>query len=281
MAAESISTDVSTMPSPFPGLSTDSAVEHSFATAGVGAVEPISVQRAQQRPSYQSEWLSKQTWGSGSESRIYPYNSVVLFLNFSKMFADGSRARAERLAEAWTWIGNLVSAEKDDPLYRESTPDTGSVLGTLTKASSANVSEVRLRFDGILNALADTPVEDGMCHPAELMLQSVFQQSTEETVEWLFGLLSDRENPAQSSRAAPLLKCLGRLAPPATLAPVTRILNTALKHDSLQVRDAATQLVENWELPELLTALKERISNEPIVWLREYMEGVISDMGDG
>jgi len=124
----------------------------------------------------------------------------------------------------------------------------------------------------IYSALDASPVEDGQCHGTEDILRRVLVDLTDAPI-WLQSLIFERSTP---STAASLIKCLGRLEPPVSLAWRANIIRNALAHSDIEVRDTAVQAVENWKDKELLVALKKHDEKEG--WLRDYINRVIRDV---
>ena len=118
------------------------------------------------------------------------------------------------------------------------------------------------------------PVEDGMNHEAENTLARALEQEPEEyLLPWLEEFSTDENNPAFASS---VLRCLGRLPLPGTPAWRTSLIASALTKDDVEIRDAAIEAVEQWEELPLIHVLKAH--QEETKWLRDYIQGVISDL---
>ena len=51
------------------------------------------------------------------------------------------------------------------------------------------------------------------------------------------------------------------------------LLHKAITHEDLYIRDAGVQLLEHWD--QNYELLRERIPNEPVEWLKKYMQEVL------
>jgi len=142
----------------------------------------------------------------------------------------------------------------------------------LNKNRPENEHLQRLKFR--LNSIfSETPFEDGIYSPAEEVLEKALQSDGKTPVlEWLAGLCVNTEDPSLS---ASVLRCLSRQLPGTPLWRAN-VIRAALKTDSLYIRDAAGQAAESWGDPEIRNVLQNH--KEPIDWLRQYMEGIASDL---
>ena len=118
------------------------------------------------------------------------------------------------------------------------------------------------------------PVEDGMEHEAEHTLKQALADNPDPGLpEWLHEFCTDASKPAFASS---VLRCLSQLEHPNTPEWRAGLVRDALSIDDIEIRDAAIQAVEHWEESTLVDVLKAH--QEPEKWLRDYLEGVISDL---
>ncbi len=136
----------------------------------------------------------------------------------------------------------------------------------------ANLQTLDLRLHSSFDA---HPVEDGITHSAEKVIERALLSGDEELVcGWLAQMSADTE---RSVFAASVLRCLGRL----TVGDSTwraEVVRIALSSQDVEMRDAAIQATKWWGDPELKRVLQLHSETEP--WLREYIEGV-ADSIDG
>ncbi len=125
-------------------------------------------------------------------------------------------------------------------------------------------------------AFAADSLEDGMFHPAEEIIGEALRAAEDKPVlDWFRTFSLDAEQP---SFAASVLRCLGRQTPPGTDSWRTELVRDGLSMDDVEIRDAAVQAAESWGDRSLADVMKAHSEAEP--WLREYIENVISDLGE-
>ncbi len=128
--------------------------------------------------------------------------------------------------------------------------------------------EARLRM-----AFEDRPVEDGINHPAERIIDDALQSvDVQLHLEWLRTLSVDTGSP---DLASSVLRCLGRQQPgtPAWRAEVVRAV---LATDDVEMRDAAVQAAESWGGVEMRNALQSH--HETVRWLHACVEDVLKEI---
>ena len=125
-------------------------------------------------------------------------------------------------------------------------------------------------------AFATDPLEDGMFHPAEEIIGEALQSTEDKPVlDWFRIFSLDAERP---SFAASVLRCLGRRTPMGTSPWRVELVRDGLAMDDVEIRDAAVQAAESWGDRNLTGVMKAHREAES--WLREYIEDVISDLGE-
>ena len=117
--------------------------------------------------------------------------------------------------------------------------------------------------------LLEDPIESGMAHSAEQLLAQHLLRYNEEGLFWAV-----RNN--RPSASADFLKILGRST---CISSQLRkqLVAFGLASDSLALRDAAVQAVDNWEDGALVGILREH--REPIAWLQQYAIDVAVGLG--
>ena len=125
-------------------------------------------------------------------------------------------------------------------------------------------------------AFAADPLEDGMSHPAEEIIGEALRSAEDKPVlDWFRTFSLDPKRP---SFAASVLRCLGRQMSLGTDLWRTELVRDGLSMDDVEIRDAAVQAAESWGDRSLADVMKAHREAEP--WLREYIENVISDLGE-
>ena len=125
------------------------------------------------------------------------------------------------------------------------------------------------------SAFETEPLEDGMHHEAEEIIEQVLQSGEDPRIlDWLSAFSLDDTQPAF---AASVLRCLGRQEYLGTSSWRSALVRDALALDDVEIRDAAVQAVELWDDRHILPVLKSHC--EPEQWLRDYIFDVIDDLG--
>ena len=131
------------------------------------------------------------------------------------------------------------------------------------------------RLDSALHASFEAePLEDGMSHPAEGIVDLALQSGEGlDVLGWLRGFCLDIEQP---TFAASVLRCLGRQIEPGTDSWRASLIRDCLAMSNIEIRDAAVQAAESWGDSGLVTLLESH--SETVTWLQEYILDVIDDL---
>ena len=120
------------------------------------------------------------------------------------------------------------------------------------------------------------PLEDGMFHPAEQIIEKALRSNESQRVlGWLRSLSLDAAHPSFS---AEVLRCLGRQTHLGTASWRTELVRDGLAMDNAEIRDAAVRVAEWWGDRDMRTVLKSH--SEPETWLQSYIRDVIEDLGE-
>ena len=137
------------------------------------------------------------------------------------------------------------------------------------------LEHTRDRLDTMLSAAFDAePVEDGVVHPAERILDRALQTGGPSTA--LGDVAALCVDTARPKFSAATLRCLGRLPPPGSSAWRLSVISEALAHSDVELRDAAVQAVESWGDPKLVDVLRSH--REVEAWLADYIREVTEDL---
>ena len=124
------------------------------------------------------------------------------------------------------------------------------------------------------SSFEDSPLEDGMEHPAEGTIAEALRSAKDQRVlGWLKALCMDASQP---SFAASVLRCLGRQDGVGTASWRVELVRDGLAIDNVEVRDAAVQAAESWGDSDSLDILRAHADPEP--WLQQYIVDVIEDL---
>lgn len=143
------------------------------------------------------------------------------------------------------------------------------------KATAESEVLSRASLAARLNAVfTATPVEDGIRHPGETVIQEALQAANKEQVlPWLKAFALDANQP---HFAASVLQCLSVLQHPGTVAWRVALIREALTMDDVGIRDAAAQAAECWGGAEMLDVLQKHA--DPVPWLQAYILDVCKDL---
>lgn len=127
-------------------------------------------------------------------------------------------------------------------------------------------------FEKQIRAVIDRqPVEIGFNHPVEEILTEGLARRQTDVISWIRSILSKTREPNVVSA---IVTCLGRVTEDTHPGWAIEIVGHALEHSDISVRDAAVQVLEAWETPEILGLLINH--REDIPWLRKYIENIVS-----
>lgn len=144
-------------------------------------------------------------------------------------------------------------------------------LPAVEEAEAGNRLEERRAWQPVAVAIGAFPFEDGMDHPAEDRLRR-FVSNYRDTC--LFGLLQDARDQ-ETDLFAKALRLLSR-NPGISRETRRQFVESGLDSDTIDVRDAAMQAVENWKDRSLVPLLAAH--HEPVAWLADYQQGLIEDL---
>lgn len=120
------------------------------------------------------------------------------------------------------------------------------------------------------------PVEDGISHEAEIILQQQIESRDETNIlRQLSCLVLSTESPSFTSS---VLRCLGRRTDLGSRHWRTELIRDALSQDNLEIRDAAVQTAELWGGSDMRLILENH--RETVSWLRDYISEVIDYLVD-
>ena len=167
----------------------------------------------------------------------------------------------------------------DTPLRESLFPALVDVAGCRPPRQERSLVESREQeqLAARLRAAFDAePLEDGMDHPAgQIIDKALRSREDQQVLEWLKAHSLDAAHP---SFAASVLRCLGRQTHPGTSSWRAGLVRDGLAMDDVEIRDAAVQAAELWGDLGLLDVLESH--SEPVPWLRDYISGVIEDLGE-
>ena len=133
---------------------------------------------------------------------------------------------------------------------------------------------IRKLFHGLSNSYASDPIEDGVDHPSEVMIEEALNSSENPAVLQLLQRIAlNKDKPYFSSS---VLRSLCRISQPGTSSWRRDLIRSALLIDDVQIRDAAIQAAEHWGGSAISKVLSQH--EEPVPWLRQYADDVLRDL---
>ncbi len=133
-----------------------------------------------------------------------------------------------------------------------------------------------IRFRGKLIAtLLDEPIEDGVTHPAEGLIDEALRTNPSDYRDWLSQALVEHF-PTRPSISASIVRCIGRLESDQVGPWGMHVADDALRHKDVEVREAGVRSLEAWGGREALEILHRHRDSE--AWLDEYVKQVIVDL---
>lgn len=137
-------------------------------------------------------------------------------------------------------------------------------------------------YDGFraeLLALFDEPIEDGVAHPAEYVIEDALLANKWRCFAWLSRAIEEYAR-TRSSTVASIVRCIGRLRRDDVGTWGMHVVEDALRHKDVEVREAGIRALEAWgghvAFHMLCDYAIDARHDEP--WLADYVLQVIGDM---
>ncbi len=162
---------------------------------------------------------------------------------------------------------------EDAPLYFDDPGELSVVHLNPFTASEKEMTEFKsqLVFD-----LESEAVEDGVVHTAEVAIQKALDMYPQDTPMWINGLFLEMLSEQKLSYASGLLQCLGRIKPDRIKSITKRLVTKGLSHESIELREAAITVIEQWGGEDMLEILHGH--NDAVPWIAKYAQQVIQDL---
>ena len=143
----------------------------------------------------------------------------------------------------------------------------------------SRLAEVEQRYkcfrSRLIATLLDEPIEDGVRHPAEHVIDDALGANSSDCRDWLSRVLVEQYQ-TRPSISASIVRCIGRLEYDQVGAWGMRVADDALRHKDVEVREAAIRALEAWGGRKALDILRNYEDERP--WLNEYVRQVIVDL---
>jgi hypothetical protein len=130
----------------------------------------------------------------------------------------------------------------------------------------------------VLSELELEPVEDGIPHPVERIMQDILTKSSQVGRDWVKGSFQQLVEEKKDSAAAGLLQCIGRIKCKALGGIISDLVVQGLAHSNAEVREAAISVVEQLEDKAFVSILSKH--EDSVSWLGRYAKQVLSEISE-
>ncbi len=170
------------------------------------------------------------------------------------------------------FLGYLIT----EVVERLLTGDTSTGVQHVPSSALTQAEHRYIRFQSkLIAALLDEPVEDGVTHPAEHVIDEALRTNSSECRDWLSRALVEHYQ-TRPSIGASIVRCIGRLEFDRVGNWGMRVADDALRHKDVEVREAAVRALEAWGGCDALSMLRSH--RDSVAWLKEYVSQVIVDL---
>lgn len=175
------------------------------------------------------------------------------------------------LTDVIKWLSELgISAA------RQPVPEYALKLSRLSEVYQAENRNVHFR-SRLIATLLDEPIEDGVTHPAEGLIEEALCADSSDCQNGLSQVLVENY-PTRPTLCASILRCIGRIDYVRVREWGLGVVDDALQNRDTEVREAAIRALEAWGGPEALDMLRSHKDAE--AWLDEYVQQVIVDLSE-
>lgn len=187
---------------------------------------------------------------------------------------------------SFTVVSASVDLDKalvtDDPAvvlpsqHQAQAPLIAHLRRALTEVRSTQAEKSSQRFrKGLVRILLDDPIEDGVKHRGESWIEASLRRNPLECKDWLSRMLVEHYK-TRTSLSASVLRCVGRLEYALVGRWGLQVVDDALHHVDVEVRDAAIRALEKWGGHESVRILRRHRDAEE--WLNDYVRQVTLDL---
>lgn len=128
----------------------------------------------------------------------------------------------------------------------------------------------------LLYELELEPIEDGVSHPIERILQDLISKSSQVGRDWITASFQRLIDEKKDSIAAGLLQCIGRIKSDALETIIEDLVSQGLAHSNAEVRESAISVMEQLEHQSFVSTLGNHQDSVP--WLQRYARKVASEI---
>ncbi len=203
----------------------------------------------------------------------------------------GAEKPSQRMLLAWEELAsrpNILVCQDTEystassgvrPLFVSSPPDQADVLFETPGADLPARLQVEQRYRSfrskLIATLLDEPIEDGVTHPAEHLIDKALRIDSADCQNWLSQALVELY-PTRPTLGASIVRCIGRLDYERVGEWGMHVVDDALRNRDVEVREAAIRALEAWGGRAALEMLRGHKDTKD--WLNEYVQQVIVDL---
>ncbi len=172
--------------------------------------------------------------------------------------------------------GDAVLNLPEEDLLRHVRRTHWNIAQCASSLPVTRIDQQYIRFRSkLIAALLDEPIEDGVTHPAEGLIDEALRVDPSDCQNWLSQVLVEHY-PTRPSLCASIVRCIGRLNYDRIRGWGMRVIDDALQNRDAEVREATIRALEAWGGPAALKMLRRH--EDPVAWLNEYVQQVIVDL---
>jgi hypothetical protein len=174
-----------------------------------------------------------------------------------------------------TWLSDIFPLFRGFVRLKPATTADRSQVITIPWEAPPEVLDAGFYLQ-LLSELDLEPVEDGMPHAIEKMLEYVLAKFPSNAVDAILVSFRRMLDEERDSAAAGLLQCIGRIKSKALEEKLTDLVSHGLSHPNPELREAAISVVEQVGNARLKRILREH--SDPLPWLNRYATQVLADL---
>jgi hypothetical protein len=143
---------------------------------------------------------------------------------------------------------------------------------------TVEIEKTRLRFEQHLyTSFENEPIEDGVSHPAEQIIQENLEKYPTLAPVWLEDIFN-RNLKINSTISEGILRCIGRLNFERTADWKINLVKIGLESALVGIRESALRALERWGGEKATELIRLHILHETNKWLKNYANAILSDL---
>lgn len=131
--------------------------------------------------------------------------------------------------------------------------------------------------DDLVHVFEEFPIEDGITHPADDIIEQAFRDDNHTCRDSLVRGFYEFKDLRPAISAA-FLRCTARVDFAEIGVIGLSLAQDALDHNNIEIREAAVRMLENWGGNQAIHILRQH--NDTIAWISRYIDQVIVDLSN-